>query len=150
MRHPLIPLIELFCLSNLFQKPNNHMMVDAEFLSNFSCSCKRINFNDCSQLVKSQLVGFPSGLDSKESACNAGDPGTIPGSGRSPKKEMATYSIILAWKIPWTEEPSGLQSMGSQRVGHDWATNTHTNSDGWPIHSSSSRLCKTSWAITVH
>ena len=35
------------------------------------------------------------------------------------EKGMATYSSILAWKIPWTEEPGGLQSMGSQRVGHD-------------------------------
>ena len=35
---------------------------------------------------------------------------------------MATHSSILAWKIPWTEEPGGLQSMGSQRVGHDLAT----------------------------
>ena len=35
------------------------------------------------------------------------------------KKGMATYSSILAWRIPWTEKPSGLQSMGSQRVGHD-------------------------------
>ena len=38
------------------------------------------------------------------------------------EKEMATHSSILAWKIPWTEEPAGLQSMGSQRVGHDLAT----------------------------
>ena len=35
------------------------------------------------------------------------------------EKEMATHSSLLAWKIPWTEEPSKLQSMGSQRVGHD-------------------------------
>ena len=35
------------------------------------------------------------------------------------ENEMATYSSILAWKIPWTEDPGGLQSMGSQRVGHD-------------------------------
>ena len=35
------------------------------------------------------------------------------------EKEIATHSSILAWKIPWTEEPGGLQSMGSQRVGHD-------------------------------
>ena len=34
---------------------------------------------------------------------------------------MATHSSILTWKIPWTEEPSGLQSTGSQRVGHDWS-----------------------------
>ena len=41
-----------------------------------------------------------------------------------PEKGMATQSSILAWRIPWTEEPGGLQSMGLQRVGHDWATNT--------------------------
>ena len=35
------------------------------------------------------------------------------------EKEMATHSSILAWRIPWTEEPGGLQSLGSQRVGHD-------------------------------
>ena len=38
------------------------------------------------------------------------------------EKEMAAHFSILAWKIPWTEEPGRLQSMGSQRVGHDWAT----------------------------
>ena len=53
------------------------------------------------------------------SACNVGDLGSIPELGRSPEKEMATHSSILAWRIPWTEEPGGLQSMGSQRVGHD-------------------------------
>ena len=37
------------------------------------------------------------------------------------EKEIATHSRILAWEVPWTEEPGGLQSMGSQRVGHDWA-----------------------------
>ena len=40
------------------------------------------------------------------------------------EKEMATHSSILAWRIPWTEEPGGLQSMGSQSGGHDSATNT--------------------------
>ena len=39
-----------------------------------------------------------------------------------PEKAMATHSNTLAWKIPWTEEPGGLQSMGQWRVGHDWAT----------------------------
>ena len=39
------------------------------------------------------------------------------------EKETATHSSILAWRIPWTEEPGGLQSMGSQTVGHDCATN---------------------------
>ena len=43
-------------------------------------------------------------------------------------KGMANHSSILAWRIPWTKEPGGLQSMESQRVGYDWATNTHTQS----------------------
>ena len=40
------------------------------------------------------------------------------------EERMATHSSILAWRIPWAEEPGGLESMGSQRVGHDWANNT--------------------------
>ena len=44
------------------------------------------------------------------------------------EKGMATHSSILVWKIPWTDKPGGLQSMESQRVGHDWATeHTHSN-----------------------
>ena len=53
---------------------------------------------------------------------NAGDTrdmGLTPGSGRSPGEGMATHSSILAWRIPWAEEAGGLQSMGSQRGGHD-------------------------------
>ena len=42
------------------------------------------------------------------------------------EKGMATQSSILPWRLPWTEEPGGLQSTGSQRVRHDWATNTTT------------------------
>ena len=38
------------------------------------------------------------------------------------EKEMATHSRIIAWEIPWTEEPGGLQSMGSKRIGHDLVT----------------------------
>ena len=44
------------------------------------------------------------------------------------EKEMETHSSILAWRIPWMEEPDGLQSTGSQRVGHDWATSLHFTS----------------------
>ena len=43
------------------------------------------------------------------------------------EKEMATYSSTLAWKIPWMEKPGSLQSMGSQRVGHDWAISLHSS-----------------------
>ena len=53
-------------------------------------------------------MGFPGGLVSKESACNEGDPGSISGLGRSPGEGNGTHSSILAWKIPWTEDPGGL------------------------------------------
>ena len=51
---------------------------------------------------------FPHSSVSKESACNAGDLGLIPRLERSPEKEMATHSSVLAWRITWTEEPGGL------------------------------------------
>ena len=57
--------------------------------------------------------------NSSRSARDAGDMDSIPGSGRSLEKRMATYSSILAWRIPWTEELGGLRSMGSQRVRHN-------------------------------
>ena len=61
----------------------------------------------------------PGGSAGKESACTAGDLSLIP-SWEDPLEEgMVIQSNILAWRIPWTEEPSGLQSMGSQRIGHD-------------------------------
>ena len=73
---------------------------------------------------------FPGGSDGKVSAYNVGDLGSIPESGRSPgedngnplqyslEKKMATHSSILAWRIPWTEKPDKLQSMGLHRVKH--------------------------------
>ena len=65
---------------------------------------------------------FPGGSVVKNPPASAGESGSIPGLERSPGEGMATHSCILAWKIPWTEEPAGLQSMGLQRVGHDSAT----------------------------
>ena len=64
-------------------------------------------------------MDFPGGSDGKASVYNVGDPGSIPGLGRSPGEEKAIHSRTIAWKILWTEEPGRLQSMGSQRVGHD-------------------------------
>ena len=58
----------------------------------------------------------------KKSTCSAGDAGSISGLGRSPEKEMANHSSTLAWEIPWTVEPGGLWSTGSQRVRHDLMT----------------------------
>ena len=72
-------------------------------------------------LIKN-LRGFLRWLSGKESACQAVDSGSIPGSEEPPEEETATHSSILAWRIPWTEEPGGLQSMGLQRVRYDLVT----------------------------
>ena len=64
-------------------------------------------------------MGFPSGAEGKESACSAGDLGSTPGLGRTPGEGNAAHSSTLAWRISWTQEPGGLQSMGSQAVGHN-------------------------------
>ena len=55
----------------------------------------------------------------KSLTANAGDPGSIPGWEDPLEKGMAAHPSIFAWRIPWTEEPGGLQSMGSQRDRHD-------------------------------
>ena len=60
------------------------------------------------------IGGFPGGSMVKNLPASAGDAGSVPGSGRSLEKEMATHFSILAWEIPWTEKPGGRQSMGLQ------------------------------------
>ena len=89
---------------------------------------------------------------------------SVPTSTLSPSichEEMATHSSVLSWRIPWTEEPGGLQFMGSKRVKHDWATNTtHSNTMGldamillfliflvlsWLFHSPPSPSSRGSW-----
>ena len=72
-------------------------------------------FNKCDWLGNDR--SFPQWLSSKESACNAGDTGDvglIPKLGRSPRGGSGNHSSILAWKIPWTVEPGGLQPIGLQ------------------------------------
>ena len=61
-------------------------------------------------LVAQSVKNLPAGQHTQVGSLGQADP---------LEKEMATHSSILAWKIPWTEEPGGLQSMGSQKVGHD-------------------------------
>ena len=63
-------------------------------------------------------MGLPRWLNNKESTCQCRRVRSL-GRGRSPEEEMATHSSILAWRIPWTEEPGGLQSMRSKRVSCD-------------------------------
>ena len=76
------------------------------------------------QLLQSKLnktlsiLRFPGGSDSKESAYNAGDLGSIPGWARFPGEGNDNPLSILAWRIPWMKEPGRLQSVGSQRVAH--------------------------------
>ena len=60
-------------------------------------------------------------MNPSASAGDTRDTSSIPGSGNPLQEEMATHSSILAWRIPWTEEPGRLQSIGLQRVGHDWS-----------------------------
>ena len=71
---------------------------------------------------KEESLLSPDGSHSKIYAWNAGDLGLMPGSGRSPGEG----GYPLQGRTPWTEEPSGLQFMGVQRIGHDWETNTLT------------------------
>ena len=77
-----------------------------------------------SPILKAGVGGIrlPCGSMAKNRPANAGDSGSIPGSGRSLEKEMTTHFHILAWEIQWTEEPGGLQSMALPRVGHDLLT----------------------------
>ena len=68
--------------------------------------------------------GFPGGACGKEPPASAGnvkDTGSIPGLGRSPVETMATHSSIPSWRTPWTKKPDSLQSIGSERVKHDWS-----------------------------
>ena len=66
-----------------------------------------------------QLANLVAQTVKKKSTCNAGDVSSIPGSRRFPGQGMATCSSILAWRIPGTEDPGGLQFMELQRVGHN-------------------------------
>ena len=69
-----------------------------------------------------ELMGHVVGTESTCNAEDTGGGGSLPGSGRSPGGEgITTHSSILAWRIPWIEEPGGLQSIGSQRVRHDYS-----------------------------
>ena len=69
--------------------------------------------------LSTHLKGFPSGSDGKESPNNAGDPDSIPGMERSPGEGNGYPLLYFCLNTPWTEEPGGLESMVSQRVGHD-------------------------------
>ena len=88
------------------------------FHSNLKGNAKECS-NDRTIVLISCASNFPGGSDGKASVYNAGDPGSSPGLGRFPGEGNGNPSSTIAWKIPWTEEPGRLQSMESQKVGHN-------------------------------
>ena len=74
------------------------------------------------------LMAFPGSSVVMNPPANAGDVGSILGSGRSPGEGNGNHSSILAWRIPWTEVPGRLQSMGLQTARHDLSTKPPPNS----------------------
>ena len=119
------PLHSIFhCLHFILQLTVTHPTFQPTGVLTVLEACLAFNFffESCGWNVFSHgllLGGFPGGSEVKASAHDVGDLGSTPGSGRSPGEEMATRSSILAWRIPWMEEPGRLQSTGLQRVGHD-------------------------------
>ena len=86
---------------------------------------KEISVNSDMQLTPplwQNIQGFPGSSDGKPSTYNAGDPGLIPGLGRSSGEWNGNPLQYSCLENPWTEEPGRLQSIGLQRVGHDWVT----------------------------
>ena len=88
-------------------------------------------FNKSSIQFSADRKGFPGGLVVKESACNAGDPGSILGWVNPLEKEIATHSSDLAWRIPWAEEPDGLQSIGHKKSDTTEQLSLSLSVDGW-------------------
>ena len=130
-RSPLLPPCEgqgkqkhLFCLYQ-----SSHVQIDlvVQLLSVFSFVCHMdCSMPDCPVLHYlqefAQIHGFPGGSDDKRLPAMWETRVQFLGREDPLAKEMAIHSSTLAWKILWTEEPGKLQSMGLQRVGHDWAT----------------------------
>ena len=93
-----------------------------------------------SLLLCKVVLGFPGGSNGEESACNAWDSGSIPGSGRSPGEGNGNPLQYSESSIPWTKEPGGLHFMGLQRVEHDWATNTPEAPSPFPLFVASPQI----------
>ena len=88
-------------------------------LKKMGCFTKRIWILDLASLVAQRVKRLPAMQETRVRFL--GQEGPL-------EKEISTHCSILAWKIPWMEEPGRLQSMGSQRVRHDWATSLHFTS----------------------
>ena len=118
---PLLSLLKWFKnhFLNLYCAPGNTVGTLMNRMCIFSCKTMgcECGYTGC--------MGFPGGSDSKESSYNVGDLGLDPWVGKIPwRREWKPSLIFLPGE--WTEEPGGLQSMGSQRARHNWVTNTFT------------------------
>ena len=114
---------EFFPVLGTLQSWLRYLLVLAFFLSFlFSCHtfpslvCSKVRLSTGAFLVAQMVKNLPSRQETQVQSLGWEDP---------LEEEMATHSRILAWRIPWTKEPDGLQSMGSQRVRHDWATSLY-------------------------
>ena len=123
---------------------SHHSRNISSFVSRYELVSTGMTFwcNDCDALrfiylsiypsiyLYTHKYGLPLWLSSKESTCNAGvirGAGSIPGSGRSPRGGMATHSNILAWRIPWTEEPASYSLWGHKESGKtEWLSLTRS------------------------
>ena len=99
----------------------NYSIINLQYCITFTCTAKWLGYTYIciykASLVAQLVKSLPAIQETWVQSLGREDP---------LKKEMATHSSILACRIPWTEEPGGLQSIGSQRVGHNWGTSTHT------------------------
>ena len=109
-------------------------------------SSTQLVYDTCKMYIHARWYIYPSlpgGSEGKISACKAGDLGSIPGSGRSPEKEMATHSGTLAWKIPWTEEPgAGYSPWGCKELYMTKQLNFH-------FHRQDEKSCLLTFGLVV-
>ena len=109
---------------------SEHFLKYASVLSRypgrFSASCMNrfCKYPGTKSHIRTSWLGHPRGLRGKEFAASEGEAGSIPGSGRPPGGGHGQHPSILAWRVPCTEEPGGLQSMRSNRGRHNRAAGT--------------------------
>ena len=119
---------------------SEHFLKYASVLSRypgrFSASCMNrfCKYPGTKSHIPTAWLGHPRGPRGKEFAASDGEAGSIPGSGRPPGGGHGQHPSILAWRVPWTEEPGGLQSMRSNWGRHNRATkHTHAAGHGSPV-----------------
>ena len=121
----IVQWIEAPCsLSNLIQKSENSFNSQVSKHTSWQHTCVLYKLSAEEEIIPlyNTPQGFPIGSGVKNSAANAGDSGLIYNWDDPLEKEMAAHSSILTWKMLWTEEPGGLESIGSQK-SQTWINN---------------------------